>query len=165
MNTTSSSTRSDDASPRAQTEPTTTQTLVRRHLGVGWWSLLVFLTLGLALEALHGFKLGVYLDVANETRRLMWTLAHAHGVLLGLVHIAFAATLHIRGEALSRGSRWASVALVASTFLMPAGFFAGGVVVHEGDPSLGVLLVPVGALALFVGVLQVALGGRGDGRD
>lgn len=64
--------------------------LQRLHLRVGWWSLLVFLTLGLALEALHGFKLGWRLDVSNQTRPLTWTLAHAHGTLLATVNIAFA---------------------------------------------------------------------------
>ena len=63
-----------------------TRRYVRRHLRFGWWSVLVFLTLGTALEVMHGFKVDWYLNVANETRRLMWTLAHAHGVLLGLVH-------------------------------------------------------------------------------
>ena len=61
----------------------------RRHLQFGWWSLVVFATLGLVLETLHGFKVRAYLDVSNETRRLMWTLAHAHGTLLAIVHIVF----------------------------------------------------------------------------
>src|SRR6185436_11283953 len=65
----------------------------RRHLRFGWWALLCFLTLGVVLEAMHGFKVQWYLNVANETRRLMWTLAHAHGVLLALVNILFGLTL------------------------------------------------------------------------
>ncbi len=32
-----------------------TRAYSRRHLRFGWWSLLVFLTLGIALESLHGF--------------------------------------------------------------------------------------------------------------
>ena len=44
--------------------------LVRRHLRLGWWCLLLFLTLGLLLDALHGFKLGYYLDVSNATRAI-----------------------------------------------------------------------------------------------
>ena len=56
--------------------------LAVRHLRFGWASLFVFATLGVGLELLHGFKVGLYLDVGNETRRLLWTLAHAHGVLL-----------------------------------------------------------------------------------
>src|SRR5437763_12905319 len=59
-----------------------------RNLRFGWWSLLVFLSLGGALETLHGFKIGWYVDVGNETRRLMFTLAHAHGMLLALINIA-----------------------------------------------------------------------------
>ena len=65
----------------------------RRHLRFGWWSLLLFMGLGLGLEIMHGFKLGFYLDLENETRRFMWRLAHVHGVLLGLLQIALAATL------------------------------------------------------------------------
>jgi hypothetical protein len=63
-------------------------TLIHRHLRAGWWGLLIYLGLGIALEMLHGFKIGFYLDVSNHTRRLMWTLAHAHGTLLALVNIA-----------------------------------------------------------------------------
>ena len=37
--------------------------LSRLHLRVGWWALLLFLSAGIALEALHGFKAGFYLDV------------------------------------------------------------------------------------------------------
>ena len=65
----------------------------RRHNLIGWWGLLVFLGLGIALETLHGFKIGFYLDPAHQLRRLLWTLAHAHGTLVSVVHIAFAAGL------------------------------------------------------------------------
>ncbi len=66
----------------------------RRHIRFGWWTLLLFLGLGLGLELFHGFKIRMYLDVANETRRLMWTLAHAHGALLSLIHVVFGLSLH-----------------------------------------------------------------------
>ena len=52
---------------------------------------MIFGALGLLLESLHGFKVRAYLDVTNETRRLMWTLAHAHGTVLGLGLLALAA--------------------------------------------------------------------------
>ena len=68
--------------------------LIRRHLAIGWATLLVFLSLGMVLEVFHGFKVRWYVDLNNATRRLMWTLAHAHGVLIGLIHISFAATVH-----------------------------------------------------------------------
>ena len=130
--------------------------LVRRHLRFGWVSLFVFVLLGIALEGLHAFKTSAYLGVGRETRRLMWTLAHAHGVGLSLVHIAFAATagLVLRAAAspkLELGSRllcWASV-------LIPGGFFLGGVVTYEGDPGVGVFLVPFGALFLVIALVCV----------
>ena len=60
---------------------------------MGWWGLLLFLSLGIGLETLHGFKIGGYLDPAYRVRRDMWTLAHAHGTLFALVNVAFAAGL------------------------------------------------------------------------
>jgi hypothetical protein len=130
--------------------------LIRRHLQVGWWSLLVFLTAGLALEALHGFKVEAYLKVSNETRRLMWTLAHAHGTLLGLVNLAFASSLRVLPAWPESKKRFTSSALIAATILMPAGFFLGGVFIYSGDPGLGILLVPGGGILLFVAVLLTA---------
>jgi hypothetical protein len=127
--------------------------LVGRHLRIGWWSLAVFGLLGLVLETLHGFKVGFYLDVSNDTRRLMWTLAHAHGTLLGLVHLGFAFTLRLGGVG-GRALKTASAALVGASLLLPVGFFLGGVRFYAGDPGIGVALVPVGAaLAIYAAVV------------
>ncbi len=131
-------------------------TYVRRHLRIGWWSLLVFLSLGIALEVMHGFKLGYYLSAANETRRLMWTLAHAHGVLLSVVHVVFAGTLKIGAAAEAGWVPSASKLLTAAGVLLPSGFFLGGMVVYGGDPFVGVLLVPIGALCLLAAVFVTA---------
>jgi|SRR5881396_257979 len=132
--------------------------LTRRHLRFGWWTLLVFLTLGLVLESLHGFKVGLYLHVSNETRRLMWTLAHAHGTLLGLVNLGFAFTVRLVPEWAARERGIASACLRGATWLMPAGFFLGGLFVYSGDPGLGILLVPIGGLLLLVAVFLTACG-------
>jgi len=143
----------------ARQEPGTE--LARLHLRLGWWALLLFLSVGSALEAMHGFKLGFYLDVSNETRRLTWTLAHAHGSLLGVLNLVFAATLKL-APGWSDGSRVvASRCLIGALILLPAGFLLGGAFVHGGDPGLGILLVPPGAALLFVAVLLAA---RGMGR-
>jgi hypothetical protein len=40
---------------------------------------------------------------------------------------------------------------------MPGGFFLGGLVFYGGDPGLGILLLPVGALLLLLAVSQTAL--------
>ena len=132
--------------------------LVRRHLRLGWWCLLFFLTLGLLLEALQGFKIGFYMDLANATRRHVWTLAHAHGTLLGLVNLAFAMSLELFGDGRESWAGLASAALVGATILLPGGFLLGGVVVYAGDPGLGVLLVPVGGALLVVAVFLAARG-------
>ncbi len=131
--------------------------VVRRHLRFGWLALLVFLTLGLVLEALHGFKVQAYLSVMNETRRLMWTLAHAHGTLLGLAHLGFAFTAQCTPAWTPRSRAIASYSLIAASLLMPGGFFIGGAWIYAGDPGLGILLVPVGGVLLFAAVLLTFL--------
>ncbi len=142
-----------------------TRRLIQRHFALGWLSLLVFLTLGIALEALHGFKIGAYLDADQEARRLGLRLSHAHGVLLGLVHVAFAVTLPALALSAPRATL-ASRLLTAATILLPGGFFLGGLFARGGDPGLGILLVPAGAACLFVAVALVvkALFGRGRAR-
>jgi hypothetical protein len=141
---------SDEAPP----EPASV--LVHAHLRVGWIALLAFVTLGIALESLHAFKSAAYLGVGQETRRLMWTLAHAHGVGLSLVHIAYAATLHAWFTHASRSLRLASRLLTWATGLVPGGFFLGGVVTYGGDPGVGAFLVPVGAGLMWIAVALVA---------
>src|SRR5262249_39270895 len=129
--------------------------LARRHYLFGWIGLLLFLSLGGALEALHGFKVGAYLDLAHKVRRETWTLAHAHGTLLSLVQLAFAAGVTTLGHWTVARLKLASFLLLDAAELIPLGFFLGGIGHGEGDPSAGILLVPVGALALFVGVCLV----------
>ena len=130
------------------------------NLRFGWWALLVFITMGLALETMHGFKLGLYVDTSQETRRLMWTLSHAHGTLLAIINIVFALTVERAAMRGPRRVRGASRGLIAAGVLLPLGFFLGGLVTYAGDPGLGVLLVPVGALVLIAGVALTAEGVR-----
>jgi len=126
-----------------------------RNLRFGWWSLLVFLFFGAVLETLHGFKIGWYLNVDNETRRLMFTLAHAHGTLLALVNIAAGLTARMMEPFSLRPS--VSFSLIWAAILLPAGFFLGGIVTYDGDPGLGVWLVPFGAALLFYSIARIAL--------
>ncbi len=136
--------------------------LARRHYLIGWCGLLVFLSLGIGLETLHGFKAGFYLDPAHRLRRLLWTLAHAHGTLLALVHVAFAVGLGQFGRWTVRRLRLAAFFLTDALVLLPAGFFLGGVGHTEVDPSPGVLLVPVGAVLLLIAVGTIAWSGMGS---
>jgi membrane protein DedA with SNARE-associated domain len=125
-----------------------------KNLKFGWWSLLVFLSLGGILESLHGFKVGWYVDVGSDMRRLMFTLAHAHGTALALVNIAAGLTARQTGLQI-RSSVAAS--LIWSGILFPLGFFLGGVVTYGGDPGLGIWLVPIAAVLLFYAVIRIAL--------
>lgn len=155
-NDTMSKKTSDTHSPFA-----TANDYFRRHLGIGWWSLLLFLSLGLVLEILHGFKVGWYLNVGNEIRRLMFTLAHAHGTLFSLVHIAFAFTCRTAEGAAPRWQQLASPLLSTATILLPGGFFLGGIWIYDGDPGIGIFLAPIGAIAFFAAVYLTAQGVSG----
>ncbi len=116
----------------------------------------------MTLEALHGFKVQAYL--ASETRREMWRLAHAHGTLLGILCLVFAALAEC-ARCPSRFARPVAAMIRWGAVLMPLGFFLGGVLNSEGDPSLGILLVPPGALLLVVALVRVAVADRNEGRS
>ncbi len=125
----------------------------RRALLTGWLLLAFSLPLGLTLEALHAMKVPVYLDSA--LRRELWTLAHAHGNLLGILCLVFAALGdRLGGEPLGR-ARLANLLSVGAV-LMPLGFLFGGILNREGDPSPGILLVPLGGLVLLLALLGAA---------
>lgn len=130
------------------------------NLRAGFLALFVFATLGLFLEALHGFKLGFYLDVDQETRRLLWRLGHAHGTLLGLVNVGYA----LSAKSWPRlADHLAGRALLTALLLMPLGFLLGGVFAHEGDPGVSVALAAAGGVALLFGLGKVAWRGWSGG--
>jgi len=131
--------------------------LCLRHLQFACWSLLCYVILGITLEALHGFKIGWYLGKDAELRRLLWTLAHAHGTLLSLVHAVFAFTYYVIPAQLTGRQRLASALLMAASVLLPGGFFLGGTFVYEADPGLGIWLVPPGAICLLLCVSLTAI--------
>lgn len=120
----------------------------RASLRFGWLWLLVGASTGVVLETLHGFKVGPYLD--DELTRLLLTLAHAHAVGLALVVLVYA----VAGVPLM-SRRWPGHLLRASAVLVPLGFALGAIGHPEGDPSLPILLVPLGAVLLLVGVAAI----------
>jgi len=125
-----------------------------RHWRLGWTFLTLFVATGLGLEALHGLKLGFYLDPDQALRRELWTLAHAHGALVALVHLGFATWLERRGE--WRGASLVSVLLGLAVVLVPLGFFLGGLTPGPTDPGVGIWLVPLGGAALLLACGLVA---------
>ena len=86
----------------------------------------------------------------------MFTLAHSHGTLLGILNVAFALTLSHLPDSEPRRLRLAGRCLFLASVLLPGGFLLGGLTIYGGDPGVGILLVPVGAISLFVAVLLTA---------
>jgi len=128
----------------------------RRHFRLGWWSLLVFVCLGIVLEGMLAFKAPWYVNVGdNETHRLMLRLGHAHGTLLSVLNIVFAGSL-ARLSLPARARALASRCLAAATLLVPGGFILGGLVTHGPEPGLGLVLLPAGAVLLLFGIFQIA---------
>jgi len=125
---------------------------IRRCRRFGWTSLTAWALFGLAIEAAHGFKLGAYLD--DNLRHTILRLAHAHGVILALVVLAFPATLP--PEADGRAARRTGLLLRAAALLIPAGFALGAIAPHEADPGWPVVLVPIGGSLLVLGLIRTA---------
>ena len=126
-------------------------------LRLGWTMIGVFLALGLVLESFHLVKLPFYLDL--RLRRELWTLAHAHGTLLGAVNVLLGLSAGRLVRDLGR-RRLAARLVGAGSLLVPAGFLLGGLWQAEGDPSLFIVLVPAGALLALLGVGIVVAGSR-----
>ena len=121
----------------------------------GWTALACFMAGGLALEFLHLIKAPWYFEV--RIRRELWTLAHAHGTLLSIVCIVWAAA-GAKLLATDKKRGLAAKTLCAGALLMPAGFFLGGIGNTEIDPSLMIILTPIGALLLLHATAATALG-------
>lgn len=117
-------------------------TAVRSHLRYGATALLLFMLGGLGLEFLHLIKAPWYLD--HHLRRELWVLGHAHGALLALLNLAWAAVLPKLSSAATAGwaLRWGAA-------LVPAGFLLGGIGNGETDPSLAIVATPIGAALLL----------------
>lgn len=132
-------------------------------LSVGLWGLLAWLAGGAALEGLLAFKAPLYLQ--DETRRHLWTLAHAHGTLLALACLVLAILAPRLGMPRAV-ERTADRLFAAGALLLPLGFFLGGLAHPEGDPNAFILLTPVGALCAGGGLLLLALRPRApEGED
>jgi hypothetical protein len=117
---------------------------------MGWTSLLVWLAFGLVLEGLLGYKVVSYLERDSLVREL-WKLAHFHGAVLAVVNLVYGQSLDPSAAVVPLG-RAASRAMVAGGVLLPLGFLLGGLWHFEGDPGIGIVLVPVGALLVLLAI-------------
>jgi hypothetical protein len=124
----------------------------RSMLVQGWASVAVWMSFGLLLEGLIGYKIPSYLG--DTQRRELFRLAHVHGTLLGVILIAVTLSCEYATIRLHRAVR---ISIRAGAVLMPVGFMLAGVSHPEGDPGLAIWLVPPGAVLVVFGVVSVAL--------
>ena len=94
----------------------------------------------------------------------MWRLAHAHGTFMGIVHLVFAWSTTLLPSWTISAQRMAGSLLTAASVLIPGGFFLGGLWHYEGDPGLGIVLLPIGAILLFASAAMVVVAAFKEGR-
>lgn len=126
------------------------------HLSTGWWMVAGFAFLGLVLESLHGFKVSFYVAEDVQPRRLCWMLAHASGVLLGLLNIGFAATVMAGQFSSARRRLRASLGLLSASIGIPMGFFLAGLFAHREGVGSGIIVVYLAVAFLLSALLATA---------
>ena len=129
--------------------------LVSSLLRQAWFSLAFWMSFGLLLEGLIGYRIPDYLS--DPQRRELLRLAHAHGGVLSLVLLASALGI---GYGKTRPARMTVLALRIGVVLMPLAFLAAGIWHYANDPGLAIWLVPPAALLVIFGILGLALGTR-----
>jgi hypothetical protein len=135
-----------------KTEAPAAEGRARIHARFGWTLFFVALAFGSVLETLEGFRWMAL--VSDPWKQRLWSLAHFHGAALGLLNLVYVQWADT--PALGEGRRKvASRMLMVGSVAMPLGFLLGGIAHPEGDPSIGILLSPVGALfVLYTAAVQ-----------
>lgn len=116
----------------------------------GWFGLAFWLSLGLLLEGLIGFRAPAYLQ--DATRRELFRLAHAHGAILSLLLLI--AGLYLNKDLIAPPSH-AIRALQVGAVLMPLGFLLGGIWHYESDPNPLIIAAPIGGLLIIFAVISI----------
>jgi len=118
----------------------------------GFITLAFWMTFGLLLEGLLGYKIPAYLN--DNLRRELFRLAHTHGALLSLVLIV---TVICAKAEFIKPNTYAQNALRVGSVIMPLGFLLGGIWHFESDPGYLILLAPLGGVLMIFGVISCAL--------
>jgi len=117
----------------------------------GWIGIAFWMSFGLLVEGLIGFRTPVYLQ--DPVRRELFRLAHTHGTVLSMLLLIVVLYLAKNLIAPPLAALWS---LRIGTILMPVGFFLGGIWHYESDPGVFVFLAPVGGLMIIFGVIAIA---------
>ena len=125
----------------------------------GWIGIAFWMSFGLLNEGLIGFRIPAY--IADDVRRELFRLAHAHGTLLSLMLLVAAFSINRLTLDWPALGIWA---LRIGVVMLPLGFLLGGIWHFKGDPGLGVWLVPPAALLVIFGAITMALAFLQQGR-
>jgi len=126
--------------------------LVAGLLRQAWIGLAFWMSFGLLLEGLIGYRIPDYLN--DPQRRELFRLAHAHGGVLSLVLLAAAFGL---GFGATEAPRKALLALRVGVVVMPLSFLLAGMWHYSNDPGLAIWLVAPAALLVIFGIVGLAL--------
>jgi uncharacterized membrane protein YgdD (TMEM256/DUF423 family) len=118
----------------------------------GWIGVAIWMSFGLLVEGLIGFRSPAYLQ--DAVRRELFRLAHTHGTVLSILLLV--AYLHLTNGPVEppEPAIWS---LRIGTIVMPAGFLLGGIWHYESDPGLLIFLAPLGGLLVIFGVIAMAV--------
>jgi len=117
-----------------------------------WLSIAVWMSFGLLLESLIGYRVPAYLR--DDLRREIFRLAHTHGALLNIVLLGAALAIDRRLVCPSKAGLWS---LRIGAILMPVGFLLGGIWHTESEPGIGVWLAPLGGVLVILGAVNLAI--------
>ena len=117
----------------------------------GWIGIAFWMSFGLLVEGLIGFRAPVYLQ--DPVRRELFRLAHTHGTVLSMLLLIVVLYLAKNFIVPPLAALWS---LRIGTLLMPVGFLLGGLWHYESDPGVLVFLAPVGGLMIIFGVIAIA---------
>ncbi len=130
----------------------TSEGALRTVVAQAWIGLAAWMTFGLILEGLIGFRSPTYLQ--DPTRRELFRLAHAHGTVFGILLLVASLAQTVGMIAPPRA---AVLSLRIGTVAMPAGFLLGGIWHYGTDPGPGIFLAPLGGLMIIFGVITIAV--------
>jgi len=129
--------------------------LVSGLLRQAWIGLAFWMSFGLLLEGLIGYRIPDYLS--DPQRRELFRLAHAHGGVLSIILLASALGI---GYGMTQPARMTLWALRVGVVVMPVAFLVAGIWHYSNDPGLAIWLVPPAALLVIFGIVGLALGTR-----
>ena len=120
----------------------------------GWTSLLAWAAAGLMIEGAQGFRVVRYMG--DDLARTLLRLGHAHGVGLSLVVLVYSSAGVPLLSARPDGGRSVGRRMRVAAVMVPCGFALSAFRHPEGDPSIAVLAVPIGAVLLLWALASLA---------